>query len=476
FVLVVLSAETEGEFSAPVVQQQAGKVRGHIRPVLDNKKRPLGLRRYNANRYRFVCPQPEFKLGDHLSSERRRTFRQRGLPVPERLDAVGAFENGSSKNLSAVLSGSIFNGHYDGRHMAESAQVVRQSRWPTAWEYQVLALRWVQENINALEVTQRQVTIFGQSAGSMSVGGAGTIAPGRRPLPPGDHDVRGAHSYLGSEPARKSLNKTLDLAEKLHCNNNFGKLVSKDSDLSSRKDRQQLLDSTHLALLDGESFIPVYEDCGNFLPTPPVVELQIRKSFHKKGIDLMFGVTSGEGSGFVVPYLPVINSDQIDLKMTRSALGLLFQIFQLPYYQEVEDFYTKGLNDSDKDSLRRAIASSFGDFTSPVRRSSSREALSKSSPHQSPLLLPGAFTAIETKLSADMVRAWTNFAKHGDPGHWEGSGSGNGSSNSVQWRGAFSGADHSSVQFMELNAHHYRMVGGFYQKSCDGFWKAKLFA
>lgn len=89
-----------------------------------------------------------------------------------------------------------------------------------------------------------------------------------------------------------------------------------------------------------------------------------------------------------------------------------------------------------------------------------------------PVVEPRRFTAIETKLSADMVRAWTNFAKHGDPGHWEGSGS----SNNVQWSGAFAGADHSEVQFMELNAHHYRMVEGFYQKSCDGFWKAKLFA
>ena len=89
-----------------------------------------------------------------------------------------------------------------------------------------------------------------------------------------------------------------------------------------------------------------------------------------------------------------------------------------------------------------------------------------------PVMEPRRSTPMEVKLSTDMVMAWTNFAKHGDPGKWTSTGS------AVNWTGAFagSGTDHSSVSFMELNANHYRMVEGFYKKSCDGFWKAKLFA
>lgn len=88
-----------------------------------------------------------------------------------------------------------------------------------------------------------------------------------------------------------------------------------------------------------------------------------------------------------------------------------------------------------------------------------------------PVMEPRRSTPLEVRLSTDMVTAWTNFAKHGDPGMWS---TGSGAAN---WTEAFaSGADHSSVAFMELNANHYQMVEGFYKKTCDGFWKAKLFA
>lgn len=156
------------------------------------------------------------------------------------------------------------------------------------------------------------------------------------------------NSYLGSEPAVNSFNKTLILAEKLNCSS------SKTPEILAclrGKSAQELLDSTNLAILSGESFIPIYND-GSLMPTPPVLELKSGKSFHKKGIDIMFGVTSGEGSGFVAPNLPMINSDAINLNQTRLIIGLLFRMFQVPYYQEAEDFYTKGLNESDKDNMR----------------------------------------------------------------------------------------------------------------------------
>lgn len=156
------------------------------------------------------------------------------------------------------------------------------------------------------------------------------------------------NSYLGSEPAEKSFNKTLLLAEKFNCSSS--KMPEVLTCLRG-KSAQELLDATNLAILSGESFIPIYND-GTVLPTPPVLELKSGKSFHKKGIDIMFGVTSGEGSGFVAPNLPIINSPDLDLNKTRLIIGLLFQMFQVPYYKEAQDFYTKELNESNKDNMR----------------------------------------------------------------------------------------------------------------------------
>ena len=124
--VLVLSAETEGEVFSPVVQTKAGKVRGHIRPVIDNKKvyfyegikfgeaarfsapKPAPAWTpdvYNATRYRFVCPQPEFKLGDHLSTEPEgERFGNEDCLYLNVWTPVGAFdEHGGSKNLSVMV-------------------------------------------------------------------------------------------------------------------------------------------------------------------------------------------------------------------------------------------------------------------------------------------------------------------------------------------------------------------------------------
>ena len=70
------------------------------------------------------------------------------------------------------------------------------------------------------------------------------------------------------------------------------------------------------------------------------------------------------------------------------------------------------------------------------------------------------------KLSRDMILAWTSFAKRGHPGPM----------GSVSWLEAFQDKNHPVARHMALDSEHYRMVEGFYKQSCDGFWKAKLFA
>ena len=50
-------------------------------------------------------------------------------------------------------------------------------------------------------------------------------------------------------------------------------------------------------------------------------------------------------------------------------------------------------------------------------------------------------------------------------------------SNGAKWLEAI---DHSlpnpQVRYMALNATGYKLVENYYTKTCDGFWKAKMFA
>ena len=78
------------------------------------------------------------------------------------------------------------------------------------------------------------------------------------------------------------------------------------------------------------------------------------------------------------------------------------------------------------------------------------------------------FTEADYKLSLD-IQAWSTFARTGSPT--------SPMSNGAKWLEAI---DHtkanSPVKYMSLNATGYELVEQYYAKTCDLFWKAKLFA
>jgi len=77
------------------------------------------------------------------------------------------------------------------------------------------------------------------------------------------------------------------------------------------------------------------------------------------------------------------------------------------------------------------------------------------------------FSPAETKLSRDMLRAWTNFAKEGHPGKMD----------HVKWHQALEHPTKNAphfVNFMALDTH-YEMVDHFYADKCDNFWKPRIF-
>lgn len=75
------------------------------------------------------------------------------------------------------------------------------------------------------------------------------------------------------------------------------------------------------------------------------------------------------------------------------------------------------------------------------------------------------FSEREYKLSYDMIKAWTNFARTGHPGLMGGT---------TEWPQALDGQE--TVNSMNLDSADYKMMPGFYKEKCDAFWKAKIFA
>ena len=73
-----------------------------------------------------------------------------------------------------------------------------------------------------------------------------------------------------------------------------------------------------------------------------------------------------------------------------------------------------------------------------------------------------------SRLSQDMIHAWTAFAKTGTPSKMGGS---------VVWEQAVArNRSDFSTSYIHLEWGHYRMVPGYFKQTCDSFWKPKIFA
>ncbi|XP_054155741.1 cholinesterase-like [Oppia nitens] len=542
YLLVVLFIyETHCINYAPVVTTRNGQVRGIIKTLDDGTELyvydgipyaepPIGNLRfrkpvpignwsgvYDAVKYRQSCIQPDkLEPDNNIPEESIKSedclFLTVWSPLPKTCGTKrpvlywiygGGFETGT-----------IFSIVNDVRYVAAMGDVIvvtvnyRLGPWGFLYAGtddaagnmglydQLEGMRWVKKNIEFFGGDPNLVTIFGESAGGMSVG-AHVVSPLGAGLFRRAILQSGApNSYLGSESREKSYNKTLYLARNLNCSTESGRAIV---DCLRLKTADQILNISKTARKDSKSFEPIFGE--DLMPVQALDALQ--KGQFNQDIDLMYGTVSQEGALFVESLFPnvfdpSIPKPKINVVAAKQYIQFLYMVFKEPYGGEVADFYTRGLADTDYDRLRQAVGYGFGDYNMACptvvfgrefalhSQGNRVYAFRVTHPPTIPvfpnckgwmgvchgddvLLLFGfpirlrgiTFTESDYQISRDMIQAWAEFARTGSPSKM----------GSANWSEAIDRqSDSPYTKYMDLNPNNYSMVSDYYKESCEGLW------
>lgn len=517
---------------------------------------------YEATRYQFACVQHRYPIEATVN-------RRRGLstgssaedclylnlfaPEPE----TGNFNRSSRAVMVFFYGGSfeggtIFDSVYDGRVLATEGEdggvlVVTVNYRLSAFGFlyggteeapgngglydQILALKWLQDNLPAFGGDPRRVTIFGQSAGSMSAS-ALILSPLAKGLFSRAILQSGVvSSYFGANSAKVALEKALTLAEKVGCLaagslNSSSHLPHSLIVCLQEKSAQEILKHGSGGMMNGESFVPTFGT--ELLPISPVEALKTGAFNHLDG-GLVYGVTRDEGVGFLAAIFPAFkgekhneNDHPLTVQSAHTLVKLLFQMVGERRTEEVADFYTKHLsNATSQEVLRRTVAQAFADYhivcptvlfgeavaaakTLPSSSSSSAEGRHQHNFYSYRVMLPTSvglmgckgevvchgedliyvfaiaqqlrgvvFSEEEYRLSRDMVRLWTSFVSTGTPGAV-------GANGTMEWARAVSSVGSPSsppkyTRHLALDPRRYQMIDDYYREVCNGFWKPRMF-
>ena len=313
---------------------------------------------------------------------------------------------------------------------------------------QLMGLEWVQQNIHKFGGDPKNVTIFGESAGSVSVSMHLLSPLSRTKFARAVMQSGAATTPWGTHTMEEGKRRGVHLAQLLRCD--YPHDIESLAGCMRSKTAQQIVDEQWVSSGIAQfPFVPVID--GVFLLEPPEMTLKYER-FYK--CPILIGSNANEGAFFVIYELP----DQIDrFRQTMNYKQYLYSIDYLFYHypqypneasklmlDAIAFHYTNWLdpNDTYKNiiSLDQAVGDAY--FVCAVNMLAHAYASAgenvyyyyftqryRSNPWPSwmgvlhgdeilftfgePLKAGGNFTDGEKQLSRKMMQYWTNFAKTG---------------------------------------------------------------
>ncbi|CAG2177614.1 unnamed protein product, partial [Oppiella nova] len=319
---------------------------------------------------------------------------------------------------------------------------------------QLLALKWVRDNIHLFGGDGDHITIFGESAGSWSVS-AHILSPLSKGLFKRAIMQSGAHFYNKDRDVitkSEALLMAKELANRLNCS---------DSD-----NWLKCLRGVHIQDILSYQFnhtrhvIHINEMKASWAIFPVLgtkfMPFSAQKTFANKiydsDIDIMAGITKNEGSMLSEMFLGV--PENLTQNLFKELVVNIDDLFHGLNADNVTDFYLRGVNESSSTELRQAFYGLYGDLfincpTYLFTKQMAKHMMNKQNVYfyeltyqmslfvemfgldeetvgiihgadipfvfGMPVLQSEFFTPEDVDFSRLVMKLWTNFAKYGKP-------------------------------------------------------------
>ncbi|XP_054158966.1 cholinesterase 1-like [Oppia nitens] len=223
---------------------------------------------------------------------------------------------------------------------------------------QLLALKWIKDNIESFGGDPNQVTIFGESAGSMSVS-AHLLSPLSKGLFKRAIMQSGSLMFNKDIPITdtvRALTKAKHWAQKVGCDPNDYKWLACLRSVADPNLFNELP-------ANGGAFqinFPVFGT--EFLPHIP--QIAFNKKLYNNDVELIAGATKDEGPMLAIMLYPIIMSPEFNVTgLTNLVAEISGQMFSNIDVRKTVDHYLRSVdNRTDPVQLRLAFSQLYGDL------------------------------------------------------------------------------------------------------------------